>query len=83
MSASRMSYNLFKRAGWYTLRHCLKYRAYRWDWRLMFEDMFMPVVCAVRGHDEFDANPGGYPPEPACRRCHRWLPPSEPVPHEP
>ena len=42
---------------------------YKFDWRLIFEDTFMPIVCKFTGHNPYYTMNNGT----ACQRCHKYL----------
>lgn len=73
MGASRMGFDLLTAQGRENLGFVWKHRraGYRLDWKLVFEDTLMPLVCRVGGHLIYDANRGGTP-DYACWRCHTY-----------
>lgn len=76
MSASRESFNIRINP-----RAFLRWRNWKWNKKLMFEDNFMPLVCKVIGHDKYlpDVKYNPLTTEVACKRCHRYLPLSKGV----
>lgn len=78
MSGSRMGFDLRTRIGWGNL-----YTQIKWAWRgggaaypdvkTVLSDTFMPVVCAFKGHDEYDSGNSGYWGELACHRCMHYI----------
>jgi hypothetical protein len=82
MGACRENMNIFnkhsnsRRYIWlrflYRLR--LKTKARPVNWRLVYEDSFMPMVCKLVGHKGYQPDPEWEPEEWACKRCHRFLP---------
>lgn len=69
MCASRMGFNLLNKQGRSNLVFVLRNKCYRLDWKLIMEDTLMPLVCAIRGHQEYSPEHGVR----ACRRCHQYL----------
>jgi len=68
-----MGFDLRTRVGWRNLMTTYKYRAYKRDWKMVFTDTVMPIVCAVIGHRVYDSNAPGSPPEWACKRCCHYV----------
>jgi hypothetical protein len=78
MGASRMGFDLRTRIGWknlYTQFKCaVRNKAYSYpDVKTVFSDTFMPLVCAVKGHREYDSGNSGYWGELACNRCYHYI----------
>ena len=78
MGASREGHRLWHAAGRF---HAWSYIKRRGLWKglrgLYWSDTFMPIVCAIVGHDKYDcADPWDKKQgiaEYACRRCHQYL----------
>jgi hypothetical protein len=72
MGTSRESYNLLWRHGRkHTMRdikRSIKLSFCVVQWRLIFEDTVMPLVCLIAGHVPYDSDG-----DVACRRCHKYL----------
>ena len=48
-------------------------RRKKWyDWKTIYEDSFMPIVCKIIGHVPYFSGDKDCD-EIACHRCHRWL----------
>ena len=56
----------------------LRWRTWRFNKRLLFDDNVLWLACAIIGHRPYNTSPVYEPPEHACRRCHRWLPHLDP-----
>ena len=71
MGLARESYDLFNRYGrihfWRYLRRYGRISSLTWG------DTFGRFRCMVFGHDIYDSNAGGFPPEPACKKCHKFI----------
>ena len=77
MGGSRMGFDLRTKIGRQNLRTTYQYKAYKRDWSMILGDTLLSLVCAVLGHERYDANNqnGCYgPPEWACKRCHHYIP---------
>lgn len=70
MSAEREGFDLFNP----TCRANVRRRKWKHiPWRLVFDDTFLPLICRVIGHDEYDCtDPPERGQEFACRRCHHF-----------
>ena len=51
----------------------LRWRSWKWNWRLILVDNLAWMVCAVFGHRPYNTSTINDKPEHACHRCHRWL----------
>ena len=60
-------------------RMLFRWRTWRYNKRLLFDDNLMWLVCAVVGHDSYNTSTIYEPPEHACRRCHQWLRHLDPI----
>ncbi len=70
MGASREGFDLLTKQGRANfICHIRRRRFPSYVWG----DTFMQIWCWIVGHNSYDSNAGGYPPEPACKRCHKYL----------
>lgn len=70
MGASREGFDLFNKYGRRAFWRELKRGRIQ---SLMWVDTFGRFRCLLIGHDLYDANAGGCPPEFACRKCHKYI----------
>jgi hypothetical protein len=73
-----MGFDLRTRIGWGNL-----FTQFKSAWRCgayayppvktVLSDTFMPVVCFVKGHREYDSGNSGYWGELACNRCWHYI----------
>jgi len=70
MGAAREGYDLFHKHGRSHFWNRIKRRRFPKE---VWGDTFNQIWCKVVGHNEYNSGVGGdY--EPACRRCHHFLP---------
>jgi len=54
-------------------RVLLRWRTWKYNKRLLFDDNLMWLMCAVLGHRPYNTSTIYEKPEHACERCHCWL----------
>lgn len=59
-------------------RVLLRARTWKYNKRLLIDDNFAWLVCAVLGHRSYNTSTIYEKPEHACSRCHSWLPQLDP-----
>ena len=68
MGCSRMGYDLLSKQG---IKNFMSRK--RVDYRLVFEDTIMPLICKIVGHVEYHDDLMHDPGQTACRRCHHFI----------
>jgi hypothetical protein len=71
MSCSREGYDLFHKPGRYHFFRDLKRGRFN---HLMWCDTFGQVLCKIIRHNVYNAADDSSDYEPACTRCHKFLP---------
>jgi len=60
-------------------RALLRWRTWRYNWRLVVKDNLAWIVCAMTGHGPYNTSTVYEPPEYACDYCGSWLPELNPT----
>jgi len=70
MGASRIGFNLFRKAGWRNLRFAIKNKR---SIKHLWADTFIQIWCWIVKHEIYNSGIDNDPPEWAYKRCHQYI----------